>query len=39
VGLQLMGPPFGEERLFEAAEALAEDFPPASPPGLGRDWR
>ena len=32
VGLQLMGPFFSEERLFRAAEKLAETLPPAACP-------
>ncbi|MDC7125304.1 MAG: Asp-tRNA(Asn)/Glu-tRNA(Gln) amidotransferase subunit GatA [Spirochaetales bacterium] len=33
VGMQLMGPVFSEERIFRAAEVLAEVLPPAACPG------
>jgi aspartyl-tRNA(Asn)/glutamyl-tRNA(Gln) amidotransferase subunit A len=33
VGMQLMAPVFAEERLFRAAEKLAEKLPPAACPG------
>ena len=32
VGMQLMGPVFAEERIFQAAEKLAEILPPAACP-------
>jgi len=34
VGLQLMGPPLGEERLFALASAFETTCPPRKPPGV-----
>ncbi len=38
VGLQLLAPPFEEERLFRAAERYAEASPNRHPAGYSKEW-
>ncbi len=38
VGMQILAPAFGEDLLFEAAEALRQEFPCPTPPGYSVPW-
>ena len=39
VGIQLMAPPCGEDRLFNVAENLEKEFPAPKPAGYSDEWR
>jgi aspartyl-tRNA(Asn)/glutamyl-tRNA(Gln) amidotransferase subunit A len=38
-GLQLLGPPLSEDRIFAALEILKNELPDVSPPGFDTPWR
>jgi len=39
VGMQLLGPPLSEERIFKALEVLEERLPDVAPDGYDTPWR
>lgn len=39
IGMQLIGPNFGERLILDVAARYAAEHPPARPPGYAEDWR